>query len=122
METVGQWLEGRLRQEHLSLRQTGAITGLSHVTIANIIEGKHPLPETIRKLAQSFGGNGKQGLALEDQLLTLAGYRTPRPEGEEPSVAHATLLDKVSKLNDSEIKMMTHFAGFLVEIGNEQKI
>lgn len=47
---------------------------MSHTTIADIIKGKHPLPETIRKLAQGFGGDGAQGLALQDRLFVLAGY------------------------------------------------
>ncbi len=65
METVSQWLEGRLRNEHLSLRQAGAKTGLSHATIADIKKGVHPDPETLRKLAIAFGGDGQQRLALK---------------------------------------------------------
>ena len=118
---IGQWLEGRLRQEHLSLRQAAAITGLSHVTIADIINGDHPAPETVRKLAIGFGGDGKQGLVLEDQLLTLAGYRTPRPEGEEIGESLARLLDKVSEFSEPQLGLMTRFADFLVEIGNQEK-
>ena len=117
--TVGQWLEERLRREHLSLRQAAAKTGLSHATIADIMARGHPSPETIRKLAQGFGGDGKLRLVLEDHLLTLAGYRTPRPEGEEISEALAQLLDKVSKFNDSQLSIMTQFGDFLIEIGNE---
>lgn len=116
METLSQWLEGRLRGEHLSLRQAGILTGLSHATIADIRNGSPPRPETIIKLARAFGGDGKQGLALEDRLLILAGYRTPRPEGEEPSVALAQLIDKVEKFSDRQLEMMTQFAEFLVEI------
>ncbi len=80
---LGQWLRERCQREHLSLRKAGAKTGLSGAAIGDIIRGSHPLPETIRKLAQGFGGDGS--LALEDHLLELAGYRIRRPEGEEPS-------------------------------------
>lgn len=79
--SLGQWLKQRCRGEHLSLREAAARTGLSHSVIANIIKGNKPAPETIKKLVQGFGGTSLQRLALEDQLLTLAGYLTPRPEG-----------------------------------------
>ncbi len=118
---LAQWLGGRLRNEHLSLRRAAARTGLSHATIADIIGGNHPSPETIRKLARVFGGDGEEGLALEDHLLILAGYRTPRPEGEEISIAMATLLDKVGKFSEPRLEMMTGFADFLIETGNQEK-
>ncbi|GAJ09903.1 unnamed protein product [marine sediment metagenome] len=116
------WLEERCRREHLSLRQAAGKTGLSHVTIGDIIKGNHPSAETIRKLAQGFGGNGSQRLALEDQLLVLAGYRTPRHEGEELSVSRATLMDKTRRFSEPQLEMMINFADFLVEIEerNEQ--
>ncbi|GAI97860.1 unnamed protein product, partial [marine sediment metagenome] len=68
-------LEEKCRREHLSLRQAATKTGLSHATIDDIIKGRHPSPETIQKLARGFGGDGNRGLALEDRLLVLAGYR-----------------------------------------------
>ncbi|MBA7705514.1 hypothetical protein ES703_114345 [subsurface metagenome] len=77
-QSLGQWLEQRCRQEHLSLRQAAARTGLTHTTIAGIINGGRPFPESIRKLAKGFGGDGKRGLALEDRLFVLAGYRRER--------------------------------------------
>lgn len=119
METLSQWIKGALRREHLSLRQAGAKTGLSHATIGDIRKGVRPDPETIMKLARAFGGDGAQGLALEDHLLTLAGYRTPRQEGEELSVAYATLMDRVSKFSDPQLEMMCHFADFLIEVAKE---
>ena len=79
--SLGQWLKERCKREHLSLRQAAARTDLSHQTIAGIIAGNRPLPETIEKLAHGFGGNGKRGLALLDRLLVLA-YRTEQPENE----------------------------------------
>lgn len=78
--TLGQWLNQRCETEHLSLRQAAAKTSLAHTTIRDIIDGSRPLPETIKKLAQGFGGNGKRGLALEDRLLALAGYQRERPK------------------------------------------
>lgn len=81
--SVAQWLEERCQREHLSNRQAAAMTGLNRTTIAHIRKGGCPYPETIRKLTQGFGGDDSyQELALEEHLLTLAGYRTPRPEGE----------------------------------------
>jgi len=116
---LSQWLQESCKDEHLSLRQAGAKTGLSGATIGDIIRGSRPLPETIRKLARAFGGNGANArLALEDKLLTLAGCRTERL-GEELSEVPAQLMDKVKQLNESQLKMMVHFADFLVEIGRE---
>ena len=112
---LGQWLEARCQSEHLSSRQAGAKTGLSHATITDIINGSHPTADTIRKLAKGFGGKGKLRLALEDELLVLAGYRTPRPK-EEISPALARLIDKVSEFSEPELGIMTQFADFLREI------
>lgn len=75
---IGQWVEEKCKRERLSLRQVATKTDLSHSTIADIIKGSRPFPETITKLAQGFGGDGKRGLALQDHLLVLAGYRTQR--------------------------------------------
>ncbi len=116
---LGQWLEERCHREHLSLRQTAARTGLSHTTISDVFRGNHPSPETIRKLARGFAGDGtNEMLALEDQLLILGGYRTPRPE-EKVSVAMATLMDRVRGLSQPQLEMMVSFAGFLREIEGE---
>ena len=116
---LGQWLKDRCHREHLSLRQAAARTGLSHATIGDIIKDSHPLPETIVKLAQAFGGDGNnERLALEDKLLVLAGYRTERPR-EKLSEPLAQLMDKVRGLSEPQIKMMINFADFLVEIGGE---
>lgn len=73
--SLGQWLGEKCHREHLSLRQAAARAGLTHTTIYNIIKGSHPSAETIRTLAQGFGGDGKRGLALKDRLFVLAGYR-----------------------------------------------
>lgn len=121
--SLGQWLEERCEREHLTLREAAAKTGLSHATIGDIIKGSRPLPETIRKLAQGFGGDGtQQTLALEDCLQVLAGYRTPRPEGEELNEPLAQLIDKVKQFSEAQVKMMTKFADFLLEIEGEQVV
>jgi len=100
MKELSRWLKDRCQSEHLSLRQAAARTGLSHVTIADVIKGGRPLPETIRKLAAGFGGDGtNMRFALEDYLLTLAGYRSERP-GEKLSELLAQLMDKANQLND----------------------
>jgi len=88
---------------------------LSHATVGDIIKGKHPSPETIKKLAQGFGGDGT---ALEDHLFLLAGYRTQRPE--EPSEALVELMDKVRQFSEPRLKMMVSFANFLKSIEGGQ--
>ncbi|MBA7625159.1 hypothetical protein ES703_32584 [subsurface metagenome] len=116
MQTLGQWLEERLRVEHLSLRQLATKVGVSHQTIASLIAGRQALPQTIKKLAIAFGGENHQRMALEDKLLVLAGYRTERPE-EALSAPLARLMDKVQKFDEAQLEMMGHFADFLIEIG-----
>ena len=116
---LGQWLEERCKAEHLSLRQAAARSGLSHATIADIMKGTSPSPESIKKLAQAFGENGNERLALEDSLLILAGYRTERPEGEDLSQPLARLMDMVANFNEPQLKLMAHFAKFLAEMEKE---
>jgi len=119
---LGQWLKERCEKEHLSLRQAAAKTGLSHVTIAEIMKSGAASAETLRKLAQGFSGDGQQRLALEDKLLVLAGHRTERPD-EELSEPLAQLMDTAKQLSEPQIKMMLHFADYLVEMskGETQK-
>lgn len=112
---VGQWLKDRCQKKGWSLREAAANTGLSHVTIADIMKGVHPSAESIRKLSVAFGGDGLRKLALEDELLTLAGYRTKRTEGEL-SESVGRLMDSLSKLNESQIKIIGRFADFLGEM------
>lgn len=115
--TIGQWLSDICQRERLSLRDAAAKTGLSHVTISDIIKGGHALPETIRKLARAFAkGGANEYLALEDYLLVQAGYRTGRLKGEEPTQTMARLLDKLNELNEREVEMMTQFAQFLIQL------
>ena len=116
-KSLSRWLKERCEREHLTLRQAGAKTSLSHSTIDGVIKGGHPSAETIRKLAQGFGRDGiNQRVALEDHLLVLAGYRTERPEGEEPSEELGRLMDKLKQLNEAQVKMVTRFVDFLIEI------
>ena len=122
MEELSQWLKDRCQSEHLSLRQAAVKTGLSHATIADTIKGSRPLPETIRKLAKAFGGDGtNQRLALEDHLLVLAGYRSEQPEGEEVSQQLARLMDKAKQLNEPQLRIMWAFADYLIETGERIK-
>lgn len=111
--SLGQWLEQACREEGLSLRQAAAKTALSHSTIADIIKGVRASAETVKKLARGFGGDGHERLALEDHLLMLAGHRTPRPNGDEPSQALSQLLDKMVHFSDHQLKVMVHFADFI---------
>ncbi len=116
--SLGQWLKERCKRERLSLRQVAIKVGVSHQTIAGLIDGKKALPTTIKKLAHGFGGNGiNERLALEDRLLVLAGYRSERPEGKEPSEALGRLMDKLKQLNEPQVEMVTRFADFVSEIG-----
>jgi transcriptional regulator with XRE-family HTH domain len=116
---LGLWLKQRCQQEKLSLRQAAAKTGLSHGTIEGIIKGAAPSPQTIRKLAQAFAGGEKERLALEDQLLTLAGYRTQRVNMKEVSLPIARLLDLVAPFNDKQLRLVVDFADFLIEVDRE---
>ena len=115
-ESLSQWLKDRCKAERLSMRQAAVKVGLSHATIADITKGTSPSPETIRKLAHAFGGSGNEKLALEDSLLILAGYRTPRSEGEELSVPLAQLIDRLNQFSEPQIEIMTRFADFLAEM------
>lgn len=112
---LGQWLRDTCGRERLSLRQAAARTGLSHQTIGDIIKGGQATPETIKKLAAAFGDGENQRLALEDKLLVLAGYRSPRSDGDlsEPM---ARLLDQVQLLSEPELKILTRFVDFLSEL------
>ena len=84
------------------------------------MKGTHASAETIRKLAESFGeGGANQRLALEDELLVLAGYRTNRPEGEELTEALAQLMDKARQFDERQLKIMLRFADFLSETRSE---
>lgn len=113
---LGEWVKQRCQKEHLSLRQAAAKTGLSHATIRGIINGGSASPESIKKLAGAFGGDGRVGLAVEDKLLVLAGYRTHRPEAEEITEPMARLLDKLTHFREPQLKLMGYFADFLAEM------
>jgi len=116
-ESLGQWLRGRCKEKGLSLRQAATKTGLSHSTIADIMGGTQVSAETVKKLATGFSGDGSyERTALEDYLLILAGYRTRRPE-EKPNQALGQLIDKLSQLDDQQLKLMGHFADFVSNLG-----
>ncbi|MBA7650605.1 hypothetical protein ES703_58415 [subsurface metagenome] len=116
---IGQWLKEMCEKEGLSLRQAAARAGVSHATIAKAIRTNSTSPETIRKLAHAFGGDGQAArLALEDKLLILAGHRTNHPK-EELSEPMARLLDKLSHFSEPELKVIGRFADFLSEMGDK---
>jgi len=116
-EGLAVWLEERCKKEGLSLRQAARKTGLSHATIADILKGVHPSPETIRKLAEAFSESGDHHrLALEDKLLILVGYRSERPKEKELTEPMARLLDKLSELNEPQLKIMGRFADFISQM------
>jgi transcriptional regulator with XRE-family HTH domain len=109
-------MKGTCQKQGLSLRQVAARTNLSHGTIADIIKGAHPSPNTIRKLAECFAGLGYERLALEDELLVLSGYRTRRPEGQDLSPSLARLMDAASQLSGPQLSLMMRFAELLADI------
>ncbi|MBA7695669.1 hypothetical protein ES703_104301 [subsurface metagenome] len=113
-EGLSNWLREKCEKQGLSLRQAAAKAGLSHTTIAVVINGGNASPTTVRKLAQGFGGNGERRLVIEDRLLVLAGYRTQRTK-EELSEPLARLLDKLGQFSEPQLKVMTRFADFLAE-------
>ena len=110
---LGRWLKERCKNEHLSLRQVGDKAGLSHSTIHTIIKGRHASAETVTKLARAFGKNGNRKIALEDELLILAGYRTRQEHISEPL---AELLDIVNHFSEPQIKVVSAFATYLTEV------
>ena len=102
----------------MSLRQAAQKTGLSHATISDVTKGNKPSPETIKRLAQAFSNNGfNERLALEDKLLVLAGYRTPRPKEETLSGPLARLLDKLIPFNEPQLESVGHFIDFISKMG-----
>jgi len=111
---IGQWLEEACQREGLSLRQAGAKAGLSHGTIEGIIRGASPSPDTIKKLAHAFAGDGQQALALEDSLLILAGYRTER--SGDMSQPLGRLIDMVANFDEAKLKLMADFAEYLARM------
>ena len=115
--SISLWVEEQCRAEQLSLRKAAAKIGVSHNTIASIINGERPSPDTLTKLARAFSGNGlHQRDALEDLLFCLAGYRSERAAGEvnEPL---ARLLDKVEDFTPEELDVMGQFADFIARVG-----
>lgn len=114
---LGSWVERECNRQGLSLRQAAAKVGLSHSTLAEIVKGNTKVcAKTIKRLATCFGGDGKRMLALEDELLVLAGYRTERPEEDELSEPMAHLIDSVAQFSKPQLKIMIRFAEFLAEI------
>lgn len=114
---LGQWLQDRCEKEHLSLRKAGEKAGLSHSTVHGIIKSGHASAETVTRLAHAFGQGRNKRIALEDELLILAGYRSKRPDGENLSEELAQLIDKVQKFDEPRLKIMARFADFLIETG-----
>ena len=121
VSSLGEWLKAKCDDERLSLRQVATKTGVSHQTIAGLINGKKALPTTIKKLAEAFGGNHNQMIALEDKLLSLAGYRTERP-GEALSEPLARLLDKLNGLDVAQLGIVEQFTDFIQKMRKQGEI
>jgi len=112
---LGDWLKETCKKQGLSQRQVAARTKLSHGTIAGIVNGSHPSARTIEKLAECFAEKGYEyaRLALEDKLLVLAGYRTPRSEGQ--SLNYARLKNAACHLCEPQLTLLMRFAELLTE-------
>ncbi|KKM21885.1 hypothetical protein LCGC14_1630960 [marine sediment metagenome] len=110
---LGRWLKERCQKEHLSLRQAGEKAGLSHATVHSIIKGGHATAKTVTRLAHAFSGDGNRRIALEDELLILAGYRTRQEQISQPL---AELLDIVNHFSESQIRVVSSFATYLTEV------
>jgi len=118
--SFSEWLGLKMEEEKLSLRGAATMVGISHGTIADILKGVSPAPETIKKLAKAFSNNGENSrLALEDELLVLAGYRTERKAGAEKSANLARLMDEVAGFSEPRLRLMTEFAKYLKESKGE---
>ena len=107
------WLRERCRDERLSYRQAAARAGLSHATIAVVINGARPSATTIVKLAAAFSNDGpNQRVVLEDYLLTLCGYRSQRLE-MKLSEPLARLVDKLGHYNEAQLQLVDQFASYI---------
>lgn len=117
---LGQWLRDKCQQEQMSLRETGERTGLSHATIQVIMKGGRPSAETVRKLAHAFSKDGSNHrLALEDELLTRAGYRSPSANMLSEPVAE--LVDIITDFNEPQLKVLREFAIYLIKLSAVEK-
>ena len=111
-----QWVRERRVKEGLSLRKAAARVGLSHGTIADMEKGVTPSQASIKKVAQGFSRDENERLALEDSLLILAGYRTPRSDGQDVTPAMGRLLDVTRDFEESDLNIMTEFAEWLAGV------
>jgi len=118
VSNLGEWLKAKCDEERLSLRQVAKKAGVSHQTIAGLMNGKKALPQTIKRLAKAFGNDHHQTIALEDKLLSLAGYRTERPE-EALSEPLARLLDKLSDFDVAQLGIVEQFTDFISKTGRK---
>ena len=116
---LGQWLRERCEADGLSLRDAAARVGVNHGTIAKIMDGASPSPQTFRRLVRAFAFEDTERLALEDRLLVLAGYRTPRPD-EKGRGLLAVLIDKVSSFDEPRLRRMIAFADSLTRTRRSQ--
>ncbi|MBA7540466.1 hypothetical protein ES705_32763 [subsurface metagenome] len=114
---LGKWLRKACKMKNLSLREAGKMIGISHSTIALILHDRPVHPLTIKKLAKTFSNGQYHRAALEDELLTLAGYRSNRPPELNKTIGR--LIDSVRDFSPEELKMLTRFADYLVEIRDE---
>lgn len=120
-QSLGRWLREKCEEEGLSLRQAATKTGLSHSTIYEIIRGAPASPQSIKKLAETFGGNGRLRLVLEDKLLTLGGYRSERLEEDTISEPLTRIMDRLSGFSERELKLIEQLIEQLADLFSKPK-
>lgn len=120
---LGDCLRAKCRTEGWSLRQAGIKTGISHTTMAAIVNGSRSVSAvTVKKLAQAFSASGghHRGV-MEDELLILAGYRPRRPKGQDLSQPQAQLLDAASGLTERQIRLLISLGEFMAELETKRR-
>ena len=115
---LGRWLKERCQKDRLSLRQVGEKAGLSHATVHTILKGGHATAQTVTKLAHAFSRDGNRKIALEDELLILAGYRSGQEQLSQPV---AELLDIVNHFSAAQLKVVSAFAEYLIEVNRHDQ-
>ena len=86
-----------------------------------VVRGGRPSPQTIRKLARFFSGDGaspSEMSAVEDHLLALAGYRTMLPEALN-SETLSRLEAKLRGCGERDLTLIESFIDFLNSLGGE---
>lgn len=118
---LASWVSRRCQQEGLSLRQASLKAGLCHATVAAIVRGGRPSPETIRRLVHFFsqdGAGSAEIVALEDHILTLAGYRLALPEATKSETLRR-IEAKLTGCEEPKLALIEQFIEYLNSLGGQ---